>query len=234
MRSSPEGGRRYVFVLAESELELVPAEIQSENSVFSTAKTRGKRASNILLDASYHHSAMKNLAEGERRGRPDIAHFFLLLCLDSRLNHIGRLKIIIHTRNNQRITISPELRLPPSYHRFVGLVESLFQNGAVPSKEEPLMKIEGGWGLLDVLKAEKCDRVVVLDSEGEEKDPVAAFADNYEGSTAVVIGGFPSGTLHSDISSLKPSVLSMGEDMLKVWTVTAEMLSAAYASVTRP
>lgn len=234
MRSSPEGGPRYVFVLAESELELVPAEIHSENSVFSTAKTRGKRASNILLDASYHHSAMKNLPDGERRGRPDIAHFFLLLCLDSRLNHIGRLKIIIHTRNNQRISISPELRLPPSYHRFVGLAESLFQNGAVPSKEDPLMKIEGGWGLLDVLKAEKCDRVVLLDSEGEEKDPAAVFADGREGATAVVIGGFPSGTFHSDISSLNPSVLSMGPDMLKVWTVTAEMLSGAYASVTRP
>lgn len=229
MRSSHEGRRNFVFILAESELELVPQDILSEGAVFSTAKTRGKRASNIILDASYHHSAMRKLKEGDRRGRPDIAHFFLLLCLDSRLNRAGKLKTIIHTRNNQRITISPELRLPPSYHRFVGLMESLFQNGAVPSKEEPLMRIEGGWSLLDVLKAEKCEDVIVLDSEGEQEEPVAALSSNQKGPTAVVIGGFPSGSLHSDLSSLNPKTLSMGAEMLKVWTVAAEMLTAAFA-----
>jgi len=231
MRSSPEGGRRFAFILAEAELETVPKEILSEKAIVSTARTREKRASNMILDASYHHSAMKQLGEGERRGRPDIAHFFLLLCLDSRLNHAGRLKTVIHTRNDQRITVSPELRLPPSHHRFIGLMESLFQNGAVPSRDEPLMEIESGWGLLDVIRAEKCGRAVVLDAAGDRKDPSAALSGAGGGSTAVVIGGFPSGSLHSDLSSLKPEVLSMGAEMLKVWTVTAEMLSAAYASI---
>lgn len=234
MKSSPDGGQDFVFVLAESELELVPEAILSENAVVSSSKTRGKRASNIILDASYHHSAMKGLRDGERRGRPDIAHFFLLLCLDSLLNRTGKLKTIIHTRNDQRITISSELRLPPSYHRFIGLMESLFQNGAVPSREAPLMEIEDGWSLLDVIKAEKCGKVVVLDSEGCLEDPSVALAGAGEGPTVVVIGGFPSGSLRSDISSLKPHILSMGAEMLKVWTVTAEMLSAAYAAVKEP
>jgi rRNA small subunit pseudouridine methyltransferase Nep1 len=231
MRSSPESAGKFVFVLAESELELIPDEILSEKAILSSSKSRGKRASSMLLDASYHHSAMKPLEDGERRGRPDITHFFLLLCLDSRLNHAGKLKIIIHTRNDERISVSPDLRLPPSYHRFVGLAESLFQNGAVPSKEEPLMRFETGWSLPDVLKAEKCDRVVVLDAGGAEKSPAAALSAAKEGSTAVVIGGFPSGSFHSDISSLKPEVLSLGGEMLKVWTVASEMLSAAFSSV---
>lgn len=234
MRSSPDPAHKFVFVLAESELELVPNEILSGKSIISSAKTRGKKASSMLLDASYHHSAMKPLEDWERRGRPDIVHFFLLLCLDSRLNHAGRLKTVVHTRNNERITVSPDLRLPPSYHRFVGLAESLFQNGAVPSKEEPLMQIEEGWSLLDVLKAEKCERVIVLDAEGREESPIQSLSRTKGISTAVVIGGFPNGSLRSDLSPLNPGMLSMGREMLKVWTVTAEMLSAAYGSITGP
>jgi len=233
MRSSAEPGRRFVFILAESELEPIPKGILSEKAIVASAKTRDKKASNMLLDASFHHSAMRSLQDGERRGRPDIAHFFLLLCLDSRLNHAGMLKTIVHTRNDERITVSPELRLPPSYHRFVGLVESLFQNGAVPSAEKPLMGIEGGWSLLDVIKAEKCDKVVVLDAEGEAGTPSEALSGK-EGATAVVIGGFPSGSFHADLSPLKPTTLSMGKEMLKVWTVASEMLSAAYWSIKGP
>jgi len=231
MRSSPEPAGKFVFILAESELELIPNDILSEKAIVSSSKSRGKKASSMLLDASFHHSAMKSLEEGERRGRPDITHFFLLLCLDSRLNHAGRLKTIVHTRNDERISVSPDLRLPPSYHRFVGLAESLFQNGAVPSKEEPLMRIETGWSLPDVLKAEKCHRIIVLEAGGEERSPASVLSAAREGSTAVVIGGFPSGSLRSDLSSLKPEVLSLGKDMLKVWTVASEMLSAAFSSV---
>ena len=233
MTSSPEADRRFVFVLAESELELVPKSILSEKAIFANSRTRDKKASNMLLDASFHHSAMNSLPDAGRRGRPDIAHFFLLLCLDSRLNHAGKLKTIVHTRNDERITVSPELRLPPSYHRFVGLVESLFQNGAVPSKEQPLMTVEGGWNLLDVIKAEKCDRVIVLDAEGAEKSPSAVLSSK-GGATLVVIGGFPSGSLHANLKSLNPETLSMGKEMLKVWTVASEMLSAAHGSITRP
>lgn len=232
MRSSPEPG--FVFVLAEAELEIVPKDIQSDKRILSSANTRGKKPSNILLDASYHHSAMKELNEGDRRGRPDIAHFFLMLCLDSRLNHAGRLKTVVHTRNDERISVSTETRLPPSYHRFVGLMESLFQNGAVPSRQQPLMTVEGDWTLVDVLKAEKCDRIIVLDAEGKEMAPLDALASEPAKSIAVVIGGFPSGSLRSDLSSLRPEKLSLGKEMLKVWTVTAEMLSAAHAMVTEP
>jgi rRNA small subunit pseudouridine methyltransferase Nep1 len=233
MRSSPDSARRFVFILAEAELEQVPKEIASQKAVFANASTRGKKASNILLDASFHHSAMTNLEDGGRRGRPDISHFFLLLCLDSRLNHDGLLKIVIHTRNDERIDVRPDLRLPPSYHRFVGLMESLFQNGAVPSLKDPLLKIECGWPLADVLKAEKCETIIVLDAEGLKSDPVEVLSEG-KGATAIIIGGFPSGQLHSDLSSLKVEKLSLGEEMLKVWTVTAEMLCAAQKSLKGP
>lgn len=233
MRSSPDAPR-FVFILAESELETVPKDILNDRCVLANARTREKNPSSLLLDASFHHAAMNNLDEGERRGRPDMVHFFLMLCLDSRLNHAGRLKTIVHTRNDERITISPETRLPPSYHRFVGLMESLFQNGTVPSSEKPLIRMEKGWNLIDVIKAEKCDRLIVLDAGDVTATPEETIGSKPAESIAVIIGGFPIGSLHADLSSLKPEMLSLGEEMLKVWTVTSEMLAAAYSSIKEP
>lgn len=74
----------------------------------------------------------------------------------------------------------------------------------------------------------------VLDAEGSEIMPVAALGEADGRSTAVVIGGFPSGSLNANLSSLKPVMLSLGKEMLKVWTVTSEMLSAAFALITKP
>src|SRR5512136_679456 len=105
MRSSPDLPR-FVFILAESELETVPKEILNDRCILANARTREKRPANIILDASFHHTAMNRLDEAERRGRPDIVHFFLMLCLDSRLNRAGRLRTIVHTRNDERITVS--------------------------------------------------------------------------------------------------------------------------------
>jgi len=231
MRSSPEGKERFVFILAESELELVPRSILSHRAVVANAKERGKKAANLLLDASYHHSAMRDLKDGERRGRPDIAHFFLLLCLDSRLNQKGMLKMIIHTRNDERITVAPDTRLPPSHHRFVGLIESLFQNGGVPSKEKPLLKIDKAWKLAEIVKSERCDKIVILDSEGAETDPIKIIRSGKSARIAVIIGGFPRGTFQSDLAGLKVEHLSLGKDMLKVWTIVSEMLVAANESL---
>jgi len=234
MRSSADALSRFVFILAESELELVPREILSEKCIVAYTRSKGKKASNILLDASYHHSAMRKLPDGERRGRPDIAHFFLLLCLDSRLNRLGRLRTVVHTRNDERILISPDTRLPPSHHRFIGLFENLFQNAAVPSKEHPLISIESGWTLADILRSEKCDRNLLFDIDGKEMNPLDALMERASATTAIVIGGFPSGSLRADLSGLAVERISLGKELLKVWTVTSEMLSAAHATATAP
>jgi rRNA small subunit pseudouridine methyltransferase Nep1 len=55
------------LLLVDSELELVPAEICMHPAVYSSAKKKGKRAHEVLLDSTLHHSAMKDLPEGERR-----------------------------------------------------------------------------------------------------------------------------------------------------------------------
>jgi hypothetical protein len=64
---------------------------------------------------------MTNLSEGRRRGRPDMTHLFLLTALESIANKQGTVKLIIHTRNDEMITVHPETRIMRNYERFLGL-----------------------------------------------------------------------------------------------------------------
>jgi len=216
---------QYFFILADSELELVPQEIVNERCVLNNARARGKMPEKILLDASHHHPAFGKLPDSERRGRPDLIHFFLMLCIDSDLTAEGKLRVFVHTRNNDVIAVNPETRLPPHYPRFVGLIESLYEQRVVPSKENPLLELRQGVPLDVLVNALKPDAVVVMTQAGEEM-PLAEKMAGIKGERVVVIiGGFSKGDFKSDLSKLNPVNISLGKRMLKVWTVTSKVLA---------
>jgi rRNA small subunit pseudouridine methyltransferase Nep1 len=217
---------QYFFILADSELELVPSEIVNERCILNNARARGKAPEKILLDASHHHPAFGKLPDSERRGRPDLIHFFLLLCVDSDLSANGKMRAFVHTRNNDVIAVNPETRLPPHYPRFVGLIESLYEQRVVPSKENPLLELRQGIELDALVSALKPDAVVVLASDGQETPLAEKFASFKAERVAVIIGGFSKGDFKSDLSKLKASKVSLGKRMMKVWTVTSKVLSA--------
>lgn len=212
------------ILLADTELELVPESIASHPSVRLNAKKRGKKGVHTLLDASLHHAAMRTLKDGGRRGRPDIAHFFLLLSQDSILNLEGRLRVYIHTRNNDLITVAPETRIPRTYHRFAGLIESLFQNRVLPDKEKPLLR------LTPEVSYEKCisliphSRVVVFSPKGKMVRLNEYFMHTPFKDLLCIIGGFPEGDFLSDVYSSADDVISISERSLTVWTVLSELL----------
>jgi len=222
---------QYYFILADSELELIPPELLRERSILSSARMRGKAPEKILLDASHHHPAFVKLKESERRGRPDIVHFFLMLAMDSDLNAAGKLKVFVHTRNNDVIAVKPETRLPPHYPRFVGLIESLYDQRVVPSRENALLELRSNVPLEALVAALKPDLVYVLDPTGKEEPLEKRFAEA-EGKTAVVIiGGFSKGEYRTDMSKIKHVTLSLGNRQQKVWTVTSKVLCAiSYAT----
>src|SRR4030042_2871445 len=130
------------IVLAESKLELIPNDILSHPAIASYAKQRNKKPKNLILDSSFHHSAMKDLPEGNRRGRPDIVHIFLLNSLESILNKKEKLKIIVHTRNNEAIFIDSKTRIMRSYSRFIGLFEQLFEKRKIVAEEKILIELK--------------------------------------------------------------------------------------------
>jgi rRNA small subunit pseudouridine methyltransferase Nep1 len=218
---------QYFFILADSELELVPKEIQNERCVMNNARARGKAPDKILLDASHHHPAFGRLRDSERRGRPDITHFFLMLCLDSDLSAAGRLRAFVHTRNDDVIAVNSETRLPPNYPRFIGLIETLYEKQVVPSAENALLELRQGVPLETLVSALKPDSIMVVDN-GNEKLPeiVDGLSDSKSERVVVIIGGFSKGGYRSDLSRMKPKPVrySMGARQMKVWTITSKTL----------
>jgi rRNA small subunit pseudouridine methyltransferase Nep1 len=217
---------QYFFILADAELELIPEELLRERCIMNNARARGKAPEKILLDASHHHPAFEKLKECDRRGRPDIVHFFLMLCMDSDLSADGKLKVFVHTRNNDVIAVNPETRLPPHYPRFVGLIETLYEKHVVPSRENALLELRQNVPLETLVNALKPDEVVILEADGEVVPLPEKFAAMKAERVVVIIGGFSKGTFRSDMKKLKASRVSLGPRMLKVWTVTAKCLCA--------
>jgi rRNA small subunit pseudouridine methyltransferase Nep1 len=211
------------LVLADAELEPVPPKLAGHPAVRASARKRGRSPAAILLDSSLHHSALRNFPNGERRGRPDIVHLFVLLCLDSVVNLEGGLTTIVHTRNDEVLRFRPDTRVPKNYSRFVGLMEDLFQRGHVPD-EESLITLQGGVSLETLLSDLPGESWAFAES-GEPIDLPREFA-KVRGDLVGVVGGFPHGTFRSPVEKLCDRVVSIHSAALRSWTVTAEALVA--------
>lgn len=208
------------LVIAEAELELVPKAILDHPAVVNHAKKRGKKPEEILLDSTYHHSALKKLEDGERRGRPDIVHICLLNALESIANKEGLLRVYVHTRNDEVIYIKPETRIPRNYNRFVGLMESLFKNRTVP-KDLELLRIEEK-SLEELVDEIGPDGVFVMHEEGKLAKP-SDFGKTLSEleNPLVIVGGFPHGDFRSEIPGEK---ISLYKAPLMAWTVVNEVI----------
>ncbi|MCD6524573.1 MAG: 16S rRNA methyltransferase, partial [Thermococcus sp.] len=180
-----------------------------------------------ILDSSYHHSALRKLEDGERRGRPDIVHICLLNALESIANKEGLLRVYVHTRNDEVIYVKPETRLPRNYNRFLGLMESLFKNRVVP-KDLELLRIEEKT-LNELVEEIGPDEVFVMHEGGEFMKPrdfgkVLVELEN----PLVIVGGFPHGDFRSQVKGKK---VSLYREPLMAWTVVNEVLVNFEASL---
>jgi len=179
------------LIIAETALELVPKKIQKHPVVTKHAQRMDKKPCQLLLDRSYHHSAMKNLDNAEKRGRPDIAHKSLLAALGTPLNKERLLNVYIHTIDNRTICIDSRTRLPRNYNQFVGLIEQLYIEGKVPNEKAPLLSIERE-DITSLIRELETTYVVALTRMGEPRtlEEVAQILTQHDNAT-VIIGGFP-------------------------------------------
>lgn len=215
------------LVLAEAELEPIPPELCRHPAVIAHARRRGKQPQQILLDSNYDHAALTTLLEGRRRGRPDITHLFLLTALESIVNKQGQLRILIHTRNDQVITISPQTRIMRNYERFLGMMEQLFEKTVVPDANHPLLVLEQHMTLTQVVEKQKADSVVVFSKEGMQiklHEYFRKLTKQKKSDLLCIIGGFPSGSFHTDMNTIATAVVSLYPEMLPAWTVAGEIL----------
>ncbi len=212
------------LLFVEASLELVPGEIAGHPAVTRNAKREGKRPDRVLLDRSLHHHAMGGLAEGEKRGRPDILHFCLLEALGSPLNKLGKLKTASHTLSGSAVTIHPDLRLPRDCYRFKSLMEQLLIEGSVPPEGEPLMSVEQ-IGLGELKAGLSPSRTVALTSHGRHErlaDLCARLVD--EEAPLVLVGAFPHGPMRKETLAAADEAVSIYPEPLEAWVVTSRII----------
>lgn len=211
-------------MLAEAAIETVPAEISGHPAVVSRAHKLGSKASETLLDRSYHHAAMKGLEENWKRGRPDIVHFALMEALATPLFISGNLDVFVHSYGNKVISIAEGLRIPKSYFRFEGVMASLFRDGVVKSDEgKVLLEMQDGT-LEELIRDIEPDRVVGLSSAGVQSSAQEVVAKNKADHCAFVIGAFPKGHFSEKTTQLFNCTYSIHETGLETHVVIARIL----------
>lgn len=210
------------IIIADAELETIPAKMMDDPAIRKYAKGRKKPAREILLDSNYMHTAIDRYFPGQssRRGRPDIILFLLQVAMESILNKRGELRVYIHTRNDRCITVNPEVRLPKAYNRFVGLMETLFSRGEVSSGEQVLLSVEDAT-IGEVVKDKGKGDLVIFSPDGEKAKMKDAMGG--DGDVTVIIGGFSEGDYVSDVYSLAKSYQIFPEE-LTIWSVAAEVI----------
>ena len=208
------------FVLAESALELVPKEVRKLPAVASDSKRRQKDASEILLDRSFHHSAMERLKDSEKRGRPDLVHGAMLSVTGTPLYLRGEVEVYVHTYDDVVVEIAPKTRIPKSYLRFRGLMEQVLLG-----QGDKLLKARQS-KLADLVKRTIAPDITIgLSVQGRkmELEDLAGrlmSADN----PCVLVGGFPHGHFSPGTLAVIDELVRIHEMPLEAHVVTSRLL----------
>lgn len=219
------GLEKLVLLVVEAAIELVPRGIRDHPAVRAYAAKRGKKPGEVLLDRSYHHAAMKKLANSEKRGRPDITHFILLESFGSPLNKRGLLETYVHTMNGHAIWANPETRLPRVYERFKGLIEKLYRNPIVEVDGKILLKLEEK--SLEDLIMEIDPDIRILLSEGGKLMRWKELGELIisRKKPLVMVGGFPRGDFCEETIKNADEIVSIWPEPLEAWIVTSRVIS---------
>ena len=210
------------LILAEASLEIVPSKLQNHPSVTSYCKRNRKNSSEVLLDNSWHFAAMKGIKNEIKRGRPDIIHLILLATCSTPLFQKNKLSIFVHTLNDKVISISDNIRLPKSYHRFQGLVEKLFKEKKIETDGTALLELSD-MTFEELLSKIQPDQVIGFSTEGEKSN----FEDTSQiitKNSCIVIGGFQKGHFNQKTSKQFSELRSIYPDSLESHVVASRIL----------
>lgn len=216
-----------IFVIADTAIETIPYEIIHLDIIKKYAEKKGKKASTIILDSSYHYKAMQKLPDHLKRGRPDILHLCLLSILNSPLvlKNSSDIDILIHTYNKEIIRINPITRLPKHYLRFIGLMEKLFQEKIIKSKNDSLMMIYPNDTLENHLKDYGNDSRFLFTVTGNHNKIPKFIEKNNKKDIVFIVGGFPHGSFSPEIEALSNNRISISDLSLEAWIVLNRLIT---------
>ncbi len=209
------------IILAESSLELIPKKIHNHPSVTSYSKKFKKNSSNTLLDNSWHFGAMKGLDNEIKRGRPDIIHLTLLSLCTTPVFYKNKIKIFVHTVNDEVISINNNTRLPKSYHRFQGLMEKLFLTKKIESEDEILMEMKNS-SLPQLISKIKPTQIIGLTTQGQ-KTSLDKLVEQIEENSCIILGGFQKGHFNNETDKIIDKSFSINDSSLEAHLVASRL-----------
>lgn len=212
-----------ILILVECGLELIPKHIRDHPSVKKNLSS--KIYSSQLLDNALHHSAMKKLANSEKRGRPDIAHLCLLNALGSPLNKTGNLKLFIHTIKNRIFEFNPEIRITRNYNRFKGLMAKLLIDNNINANGSQLISQFNG-NISTLIHTFKTPDISLFSSKGKFiQDYKQLFKEDFSKNIVCIIGGFQKRNYSEEILKLSKNIVSLSKYSLDAWVVISKIIN---------
>ena len=210
------------IILVESSLELIPKEMYKHSSVISYSKKFKKISSQTLLDNSWHFGAMKGLDNEIKRGRPDIVHLTLLSLCTTPAFYENKIKVFIHTINDEIISINNKTKLPKSYHRFQGLMEKLFFTKKIQAEDEILMKLKQS-SLSELLSKIKPNQIIGLTTKGQ-KNTIEKIVKQIPENSCILIGGFQKGHFSNETQRIIEKSFSINDLSLEAHIVASRLV----------
>jgi rRNA small subunit pseudouridine methyltransferase Nep1 len=217
------------LILAESSIERIPPQMAKNQSVVAHARRKNREPSSLILDRSYHHSAIKAAEGGEsfedllKRGRPDIAFHVLLQALGSPLNLEGLLRTYLHTIDENVIDVDPRGKLLRNYDRFIGLLEQLYEEKSVPPGEQLLLSIRKRT-LPELISETGVTPVIAFSTLGKPTSVMEACLPIVKaGAPAVLIGVFANSHFNRSTTKLVNHIFSIDREPLDAWVVAARV-----------
>ncbi len=212
-----------IVILVECGLELIPSSIREHPAVKRNIST--KNYSSQLLDNALHHSAMKNLKNRLKRGRPDILHLCLLNALGSSLNLSGNLKLFFHTNKNRIFEVNPNIRIAKNFNRFKGLMAKLLIDNHI--------RLDGTYLISPISKhlnevINEFDNPIALMFSRKGKQ-ISSYQELFKPDPSInyiiVVGGFQKSSYSKEIFKLSDNIISISKNSLNSWIVVNKLIS---------
>ena len=210
------------LIISDSALELVPFELENHPSVVSHARKLGKYPSEILLDNSWHFAAMKGIKNEIKRGRPDLVHFSILEATTIPLYLQNKLNLFVHTVDDKVIHFGKNVHLPKSYHRFQGVIEKLYQEKKIMTKNELLLEIKEQT-FSDLIEEINPSKIIGFSTEGKLSS-YEKIATQISDDSCIVIGGFQKGHFSDSIQNKITDLYSIGNESFEGHVITSRIL----------
>ena len=211
------------LILSESSLELIPSELRHHPSVVSHARKLGKHSSEILLDNSWHFAAMKGIDNEMKRGRPDLVHFSILEATTIPLYLKNKMKLYVHTVDDRVISFGKNVHIPKSYHRFEGVIEKLYQEEKVTTKDNDVLLEIKDKTFQELIEEINPSKVIGFSTNGS-LSTYEKIAKEIDDNTCIVVGGFQKGHFSDSVENKITDLYSVGNESFEGHVVVARML----------